>query len=85
MHLIAYTGLRRGEALGLLWRCVDLERGYLAVEGSLVRRARGVALEPPKTATSRRIVDLDPSTVEALAAHRDWQDAAAGGHARGLR
>ena len=73
MHLIAYTGLRRGEALALLWRNVDLERGYLAVEGALVRRSRGVALEPPKTATSRRLVDLDPSTVEVLAAHRDWQ------------
>ena len=73
MHLIAYTGLRRGEALALLWRNVDLQRGFLAVEGSLVRRSRGVAVEPPKTATSRRLVDLDPSTVEVLAAHRDWQ------------
>ena len=60
IHLIAYTGLRRGEALGLLWPDVDLERGCLYIEGSLVVSSeRGLILEPPKTQSGRRQVDLD--------------------------
>ena len=71
MHLLAYTGIRRGEALGLLWKNVDLERGFVRIESSLVRsRERGLMLEPPKTAAGRRVVDLDGVTVEVLAAHR---------------
>ena len=71
MHLLAYTGIRRGEALGLLWKNVDLERGFVRIENSLVlSRERGLILEPPKTAAGRRVVDLDSVTVEVLAAHR---------------
>ncbi len=74
IHLIAYTGLRRGEALGLQWRNVDLDHGYLRIEGSLVRsRERGLILEPPKTESGRRTVDLDAGTLEVLGAHRASQ------------
>ena len=75
MHLIAYTGMRRGEALGLFWDHVNLDRGYITIEGSLVRsRDLGLILEPPKTAAGRRTVDLDDGTVAVLAAHREWQE-----------
>lgn len=74
IHLIAYTGLRRGEALGLMWPNVDLDRGYLIVEGSLVRsRERGLILESPKTERGRRRVDLDDGTIQVLAEHRAEQ------------
>ena len=76
MHLVAYTGLRRGEVLALLWDHVDLERGFLRVEGSLVRSAQyGVLLEEPKTNAGRRTVDLDDLTIEVLAQHRRQQAA----------
>ena len=75
MHLIAYTGLRRGEALGLRWKNVNLNEGFVMVEASLVRsREYGLILEPPKTGAGRRTVDLDSSTVEALAEHRQKQN-----------
>ena len=49
IHLIAYTGLRRGEALGLTWDNVDLDQGRITIEGSLVRsRERGLIIEPPR-------------------------------------
>ena len=74
IHLIAYTGLRRGEALGLTWPNVDLDRGHLTVEGSLVRgRERGLIVEPPKTEQGRRGVDLDDGTTQVLAEHRAEQ------------
>ncbi len=74
IHLIAYAGLRRGEALGLTWDNVDLDRGSIDIKGSLVRsRERGLIIEPPKTDSGRRTVDLDSGTIRVLAEHRDSQ------------
>lgn len=66
----AMTGLRREELAGLWWSDVDIESGVLSV-----RRARTLVdgrsvLKGPKTATSRRTVDLDAGTVAAL---REWR------------
>ena len=82
IHLVAYTGLRRGEALGLLWPNIDLDGGYLTVQGSLVRSGElGLILEPPKTESGRRRVDLDRDTAQVLAEHRAQQQK----HIAGLR
>jgi len=68
--LALYTGLRQGELLGLRWADVDLERGRLAVRGTLGRDATGtLAVAETKTARSRRQVPLAPSAVTALRAH----------------
>ena len=75
IHLIAFTGLRRGEALGLTWDNVDLMNGQLRVVQSLVKSPqRGLMLQPPKTATGRRVIDLGESAVEVLIDHRRRQD-----------
>ena len=75
IHLIAYTGLRRGEALGLKWENINLEAGYVQIVASLVKsRERGLILELPKTDSGRRRVDLDASTLDVLRKHRAWQD-----------
>ena len=73
MHLIAYTGLRRGEAMGLLWGHVDFERGSLKIENSLVYSRTGILVEPPKTESGRRTVDLDDGTVQVLREHKQRQ------------
>jgi integrase len=65
-HTIAMTGMRRGEALGLRWSDVDLEAGRLAVRRALIPNGRGVIISEPKTAKGRRVVALDPGTVEVL-------------------
>ena len=70
IHLIAYTGMRRGEALGLRWPDVDLDDRRLLVTSSLVVTAGGLALEPPKTSSGKRVVDLDLRTVDVLREHR---------------
>ena len=75
IHLIAYTGLRRGEALGLSWSNVDLDSGHVSIEASLIRAGTlGLILQPPKTHSGRRIVDLDEGTANVLAQHRAEQD-----------
>ena len=68
------TGCRRGEALGLEWRHLDLENGSASIVQSLQRIGRtGLQLVPPKSAKSRRSVALDEHTVEMLRAHRGGQ------------
>ena len=67
VYVLACTsGMRRGEVLALRWRDVDLERGTLAVTGSLQRGSGGLTISEPKTARSRRLVALSTLAVDAL-------------------
>ena len=73
-YLLATTGLRHGEALGLNWDGIDLGQGTLRVSQGLVRTtARGHYLQAVKTKASRRTINLDPDTVEVLRAHQGEQ------------
>ena len=67
-HTLAMTGMRRGEALGLRWSDVDLENARLSVRRALIPTNREVVVSEPKTAKGRRIIALDPVTVEVLKA-----------------
>jgi integrase len=67
------TGMRKGELLGLRWREVDLERGTLAITGTLQRTAAGLVISETKTARSRRQVELSAVAVDALRRHRAAQ------------
>jgi integrase len=67
--VLATTGLRRGEALGLRWSDVDLDEGRLAVRQTLLAVNNHVQFGEPKTHRSRRTVDLDAATVAVLKAH----------------
>ena len=70
-RLAATMGMRRGEMMGLHWSAVDLDAARLRVDGVLiVTPARELIFETPKTERSRRTVDLDAVTVEALRGHR---------------
>jgi integrase len=66
-------GLRRGEALGLRWEDVDLDRGVLAVRRSLKREGGKVVAGEVKTAKSRRSLNLPAPLVDVLRAHRGRQ------------
>lgn len=70
LYLIAYTGLRRGEALGLRHQDLILEAGLISIVQTAGRSLhKGVIIEPTKTTYSRRSVDLDDDTVAVLRAH----------------
>jgi integrase len=72
-RLLAATGMRRGEALALRWRDVDLDAGRLAVRRSVgVVKAKGASerlVEGPTKTGQSRVVDLDVGTVAALRAY----------------
>ncbi len=70
------TGMRRGELLALRWRDVDLERGTARVVGTMQRGFdRRLAIAEPKTARSRRQVELSDFASDALRRHRAGQTA----------
>jgi integrase len=71
--VLATTGLRRGEALGLRWSDVDLDEGRIAVRQTLLAVNNYVEFGEPKTHRSRRTVDLDAATVAVLKGHRKAQ------------
>jgi integrase len=60
--VLALTGLRIGEAMGLRWKHVDLEAGMLYVRENFVRGEYGTL----KTARSRRDVPLHSLAIAAL-------------------
>ncbi|MFQ1002606.1 tyrosine-type recombinase/integrase [Modestobacter sp. SSW1-42] len=73
-RLLAATGMRRGEALALRWRDIDLDAGRLAVRRSVgIVNTKGsgeqVIEGPTKTGRSR-VIDLDSGTISALRAYR---------------
>jgi integrase len=70
-HVLAMTGMRRGEALALSWRDVDLDEGRLAVRQCLVAVGHEVHVSLPKTVRARRVIALDRSTIEVLGRHAD--------------
>ena len=73
--LAAFTGLRRSEVFGLQWGDVDLDLMTLSVRRVLHERiGGGFDLQPPKTARSRRQVDLTPCAAMALRTHREGQE-----------
>jgi integrase len=82
-ELLALTGLRRGEALGLRWQDVDPERAVLVVRRQLVDNGGDHVMGPPKTHSGERRVDLDSLTVRALTRHRKRQSAEDPGLVRG--
>jgi integrase len=63
-------GLRQGEALGLRWEDVDLDRAVLHVRKQVQRIEGKLTLVEPKTAKSRRSVALPTFAVDALRAHK---------------
>jgi integrase len=71
--LLATTGMRRGEALGLKWSDLRLDEGELDIVRSLGLVNDRLVVGDPKTERGRRIVSLDPATVVALRQHRAEQ------------
>lgn len=75
LHLMVHTGMRPGEALGLLWKDVDLANRRLSITGTL-KEARlltpsgaGVVQlirNDPKTASSCRDIPISDALAESL-------------------
>ena len=84
-EVLAFTGMRRGEALALRWDDLDLLTRRLVVRRQLVQgftaecqwcgQQHKVAWREPKTAAGLRVIEMDRQTAERLHGHRLTQDA----------
>lgn len=66
-QLLAYSGCRKGEILGLQWRSVSFKDNHINIIQTLASgKDNRLYLEQPKTKHSKRIVSLDKQTMEVL-------------------
>ena len=68
VRLAIWTGMQRGELLGLIWGDVDLERAVITVQRARVRVDGEDIIKAPKTSGSRRRIPLPSQAVKMLAA-----------------
>ena len=70
-YLLAFSGMRKGEALALQWKDINLEDNTVSINKTLTRGAKGrLIIVPPKTKKSARTISLDPQTIVVL---KQWR------------
>jgi integrase len=74
-RFMVVTGCRRGEAAGLGWLDLDLDRGLVTITSQRTLAGGRVVEGPVKSASGARTVALDPDTVAVLRAWRRAQRA----------
>ena len=76
-RLVAVTGMRRGEILGLEWGEVDLVDSTVRIVRTRVSDGSQMVESLPKTRAGRRTISIDEVTRDALALLRNDQEATA--------
>ena len=71
---LLYTELRRGEAIALRWKNIDLLGLELHVVESAYRMRKEFIIKEPKTLHSKRAVSLSPSLASLLIQYREDQE-----------
>lgn len=75
IRLLAFTGMRKSEALALQWHDIDFEKFTLKIGKTVsIDEFKQVVLQEPKTTASIRIIKLDVKTLEQLKEWRDTQE-----------
>lgn len=69
LSLMAYTGLRREEVLGLMWEDIDFETGFLHVQRAVIIPNAEPIIKSPKTKKSNRHVPMSDALIEILRVH----------------
>ncbi len=74
-YTLLYTGMRRGEALALKWKNVDLDVACLSILETGYKLNGQYIIKEPKTPSSRRQIALTASLASLLRDHRAKQNA----------
>lgn len=70
-RLLAFSGMRKGEALALEWKDIDFNQSTVTVNKTLARGENNkLIIQSPKTKTSFRTVSVDPGTMQLL---KEWR------------
>lgn len=67
MALLIFTGIRRGEALGLQWADIDFERKLISIKRSVRFVGNKGYIGPTKSSAGVRLIPLSPQLEEVLA------------------
>jgi len=74
IHLLLYTGLRRGELLGLKWADIDFDNSLLHVRRTLLYLpGRGLFEDDPKTVASNRVMKISEGMIATFRSYKAWQ------------
>ncbi|MCM1060847.1 MAG: site-specific integrase [Eubacterium sp.] len=74
-YLMAYSGFRRGEMLGLEWKDIDFENSVISVRRTSNYTAeRGIYTDTTKTKRSQRTLKISPYIMELLQCLKEEQD-----------
>ena len=77
-YLIAYSGFRRSEMLGLEWKDIDFENNIISVRRTSNYTAeRGIYTDTTKTKRSQRTLKISPFIMDILRELKGEQDAEA--------
>lgn len=66
-RVLFYEGLRKGEANGLTWKCVDFKKNTIRVKQTVYLKLKGtMMINEPKTKSSIRSLPMQKSVSESL-------------------
>jgi len=68
LQLVALTGMRRGELLGLSWKDVDFKTGKININRTRIRAGNQTIFDTPKSQKSKRTIEIDWDTMQKLQA-----------------
>lgn len=74
--MLAYSGMRAGELCALRWSDLDMDEHTISITKTYYNpsnRTREYQLLTPKTKTSKRKIDMDPTVFKELRDHRKRQ------------
>ena len=68
-RLLAFSGMRKSEALALTWNDIDFDKSQITINKTLISTPK-VEVSTPKTKNSNRIVFIDKKTLSIL---KEWK------------
>lgn len=66
-RILFYEGLRKGEANGLTWKCVDFKKNTIWIRQTVYLKLKGtMMINEPKTKSSNRMLPMQKSVLESM-------------------
>ena len=73
--ILLYSGMRRGELLGLEWPDIDFDTNVVAIcRQSQYLPDKGIFTKEPKSKSSSRVLKLSTGAIDILRKYRIWQN-----------
>jgi integrase len=74
VYVALYTGMRKGEIMGLEWQDIDFEKGVIQIERtSQYVRGIGTITKEPKNETSKRSISAPQTLLQLLKTYKAFQ------------